>query len=140
MWAIDNQTSFAADRAGARDRDGAELWLVAVKGTYLIGGGGTLQLASEQVPVELVPKYRAKPGMSSLFCESDLTYPKLATDVILHGNAWAPGGRPASQVDVTLKAGPISKTLRVFGDRYWDRDIFDVCITSARPFESMPMP
>src|SRR5262249_43427032 len=122
MWALDNQTSFAAERAGARDRDGGELWLVAVKATYVIGPGGQLALLPEQKPVDLVPRYRGEPGASSLLSECDLTYPKPATDVILDGSAWAPGGGRASFVDVGAKVGPITKTLRVFGDRRWDRN------------------
>jgi hypothetical protein len=139
MWALDNATPFAADRAGARGRDGAELWLVAVKGTYIVGDRETLELAPAQAPPEPVPRYRGKPRISGLLCESDLTYPKPATDVIVSGSAWAPGGIPVSQVDVSLKVGPISKTLRVIGDRCWDRDVFDIGITSPTPFESVPI-
>jgi hypothetical protein len=31
MWSLTNQTPFAAARGGARDRTGAEIWLVVVK-------------------------------------------------------------------------------------------------------------
>ena len=41
MWQIDNRTPFAAERGWVRDRDGAEVWLVAVKCTFDILPDGT---------------------------------------------------------------------------------------------------
>ena len=53
MWAIDNQTPFAVDRSFVRDRDGAEIWLVAVRGTFDIGPAGKCSLAEIQDDVAL---------------------------------------------------------------------------------------
>ena len=119
MWVLDNQTPFAADRCWDRDRDGAEVWIVAVKGTFAIRSDGTLRVAKEQVPVCLVQEFSGEPGQSSLRAESDIVRTKPTTDVLLNGTAHAPGGKPARSVDVTLRANGREKTLRVFGDRTW---------------------
>ncbi|HXK36280.1 MAG TPA: DUF2169 domain-containing protein, partial [Candidatus Paceibacterota bacterium] len=94
MWMIENYTPFAAERAWVRDKNGAETWLVAVKATYRITGDGPMQLAEEQEPVCMAPKYGGDPATTSLLYESDLVHTKLNTDIILHGHAYAPGGRP----------------------------------------------
>ena len=57
MWALDNQTPFAAERGWVRDRDGAEIWLVAVKASFLLLDDGTTQLAEVQEPVHLAPEF-----------------------------------------------------------------------------------
>ncbi len=38
---LNNKTPFAAERSWVRDRNGAEVWLVAVKGTFNILPDGT---------------------------------------------------------------------------------------------------
>ena len=80
MWRIDNRTPFAAERAWVRDRDGSEIWLVAVKATFDIRPDGTTAIAEEQPPVLRVPEYHGEPGKSSIKYESDLVLTKQTTD------------------------------------------------------------
>src|SRR3954453_20216732 len=119
MWSITNETPFAAERCWVRDSQGAEVWLVAVKGTFFVLPDGMCQLAEKQEPVCLVPQFRGKAGASSLLYDTDLNHTKLGTDVVLHGHAHAPSGQAVTQIDVRLKLGDVDKTLRVFGDRVW---------------------
>lgn len=86
-----------------------------------------------------MPKYLGEPGKSSLLYESDLVHMKPTTDVILHGHAYAPEGKRANQVDVTLRVGDVVKTLRIFGDRYWGQGLLDVTLSDPQPFEKMPI-
>jgi len=119
MWALDNQTSFAAGRAWARNRDGGEIWLVAVKGTYNIDRNGATRLADDQVDLFLTPQFSGEPGKSSLLYDTDFPRTKLTTDVILNGSAYAPNARPTMAVDVSLRVGGITKSLHITGDREW---------------------
>jgi len=119
MWQLDNRTPFNADKSWVRDRDGAEVWLVAVKCTFSIKPDGTTPLSAEQPPVLQVAEHAGEPGKSSLRYESDLVIAKVTTDVLVNGHACAPGGKPVTQMDVTLRVGPVHKTLKVFGDRVW---------------------
>lgn len=139
MWALNNQTPFAAERGWVRDKDGAEVWLVAVKGTFLINPDGSMQLSEDQEEACLAPKFRGVPGESSLLYESDLVHKKSSTDVILQGSAYAPGGEPVTEVDVTLKVATISKTLRVIGDRVWRDSLLGMKMSKPQPFTQMPL-
>ena len=49
MWSVTNRTPYAAERCWVRDKNGAEVWLVAVKGTFLIGPDGVLRKAYRDV-------------------------------------------------------------------------------------------
>jgi hypothetical protein len=135
MWEIDNRTPFAAERAWVRDRDGAEVWLVAVKCTFSIFGDGSTKVSQEQPPVLRVPEYRDEPGKSSLKYEADLVLTKTTTDITVVGHAYAPDGRPVTQLDVGFRVGPVEKILRVSGDRTWT----ERGISSPQAFTKMPL-
>jgi hypothetical protein len=123
MWQILNQTPYQADRAFARDRDGAEHWIVAVRATFRFDTAGNVELAPEQQPVKLAPEFFGEPGKTSLRYDTDVALGKRRTDVIVNGSAYAPGGRPARQVDVSVSVGSIVKRLRVVGDRFWVKSL-----------------
>lgn len=135
MWQLDNRTPFAAERGWVRDRDGTEIWLVAVKATFDIQPDGTLQVSKTQPPVLRAPEYAGEPGKSSIKYESDLVLTKKTTDIIVVGHACAPAGQAVTELDVGLRVGPVQKVLRVFGDRYWGA----FGATSPEPFDRMPL-
>ena len=139
MWLLSNRTPFAAERTWVRDRDGAEVWVVAVKGAFVIGEDGHQILDKKQTEVSRVPVFSGEPGLSSLTSESDLVHLKNKTDVIVHGAAYAPYGKLASVVDVGLRVGPIDKALRVYGDRHWERGPFGLRLGAPEPFSTMPV-
>lgn len=47
----------------------------------------------------------------------DEGYPKPGAEFIVHGAACAP--RPTTGMEITVRVGPLSKTLTVTGDRFW---------------------
>ena len=107
MWAIFNRTRFAVNRTFARDLEGAEVWIVAVRATFAIAEDGAVTLAKEQQPVCVAPQYSGEPGRSGLRYDMDLLRTKPGTDVVLHACAHAPNGQPATEVDVALSiTGP----------------------------------
>ncbi len=140
MWALNNQTPFAADRSWVRDRDGAEIWLVAVKGTFNIDPYGATSLADEQVKVFLTPQYSGQPGKSGLLYDSDLPRTKVTTDIIVNGSAYAPRGRPTMAVVVALRVGETKKSLRVVGDRIWKAGLVGPWLSwPGTPFVKLPI-
>jgi hypothetical protein len=139
MWQVDNTTPFSAAGNWVRDRDGAEVWLVAVRCTFLIRPDGTTAVADEQDPPVLAPAYRGDPGESSLLYDSDFYLTKPTTDVLLYGHAYAPGGEPTPRLDVTMRVGQVSKNLRVNGDRVYQKGVFGVAAGSVQPFVRMPI-
>ncbi len=139
MWAIENQTSFSAERAFLRDVDGAEVWIVVVRGTYDVRPDGRLELADEQVPVAMAPEFLGDPSSSGLRWDSDLVLIKPTTDVVVLGQAYAPPLEKVIELDVSLEVGSLRKSLRVVGDRRWVRQGDDLVLTDPEPFASMPL-
>lgn len=138
MYELVNKTRFVAILLPTMELDGGEAIMIIVKGTFIILHDGRLQLADDQVPLTLADEYNDDPNSSSLRYASDLVPEKRGTDVVLNGKAYAPKGK-AKVVDVTLEAGPLKKTVRVFGDRRWSKLLGMLSISSPVPFSSMPL-
>lgn len=135
MWALVNRTTYAADRTWVRDRDGRHLWIVAIKASFVFDAAGRLRPAEEQTPPLPAPEWRGEPGLSSLSHEAELTAPTLTTDVLVHGAAYAPGGRAARVVEVGLRVAGLEKRLRVHGPRvYRARALGGYAPGEAEPF------
>jgi hypothetical protein len=138
VWAIDNRTPFAAERAGARDRNGAELWLVAVKATFQMMDDGSLELAGDQEPVHLAPAFRDDAMNSSLLHDTDLVWGKPGTDVLLQGSAWSCTGL-VTELPVAFQVGPVTRQAVVVGERLWERAPGGVMVGATRPFTTAPL-
>lgn len=94
----------------------------------------------EQLPICRVPQYLGEPGASSLRYDTDLVHTKPATDVILHGQAYAPNGEPVDDLLVAMRVGPLRKGLRVVGDREWGKGLFsNVRLGPPKRFATMPL-
>ncbi|MCA0174818.1 MAG: DUF2169 domain-containing protein [Proteobacteria bacterium] len=135
MWQVDNRTPFAAERGWVRDRDGTEIWLVAVKASFDIHPDGHLSVAAEQPPVLRLPEHHGEPGHSSIKYDADLVLTKATTDVIVVGHAHAPPGKAVTHLDCGFRVGPVQKVLRVVGDRRWG----SLGASAPQPFERMPL-
>lgn len=124
----------------AKSTDG-KLWLVCVaKRTYTFAGG-KLRLADEQVPVRREPDFEVDENgrMRTLQDDMDLFPPKVATDVIVTGRAYAPGGK-AREATVGVAVGKNARVLRVLGERRAEVSIEGkVRFSEPAPFESVPL-
>ncbi|WP_192182796.1 DUF2169 family type VI secretion system accessory protein [Mesorhizobium amorphae] len=121
MWALNNSTPYKANRAWVRDMDGREVWLVALRGRFLIAEDGSLTLQDQklQPDVKLAPEFAGEGAAMYLRADSDLPHLKLATDVLVEGHACAPSGHVAERLHVAIQVGPLRKDLVVFGNRAW---------------------
>jgi len=120
--------------------DGREMVVVAIKGTFDIPDGeGIPRSAEEQVPLLLSDEFTGEPGLSATTFECDYAHRKPACDVLVHGSAYAPDGRPTVKVPVALQAGPIRKAFHVVGDRRWISTWRGMSSTKPVPFETMPV-
>lgn len=133
-----NETPFEAQELFLADEDGRDLLAVVVKATYAIQPNAALELAAEQVPVNLTGTYYGDPAESSTRFAPEVAFFKTATDVVLVGHAY-PSQPGARHVDVALQVGPISKSVRVFGDRRWISSMGFERISDPAPFERMPL-
>jgi len=100
------------------DPSGIDSLYTVVKGTFHLKEQP--EPALQQLPIVVSDKYRGEPASSSISVPADVSLIKPGTDVLMTGFAHAPGGRPVTHTDVSLRVGTtIQKTVRVFGDRVW---------------------
>jgi hypothetical protein len=137
MLRIDNRTPFASMLVPAIDERGGGYAFVVLKGTYALEPGRAPRLAEEQLPLQPADAAWGEPGRSSIRYACDLLPPKPGTDVVLVGSAHARSA--VSELDVTLRAGALQKTVRVIGDRVFYRRLGSFAISDAAPFTSMPL-
>lgn len=137
MLQVKNSTPFATTLMVLPDVTGIDTVYAVVKGTFAIGP--RLMPADEQLPVTMADQHYADPATSSIRAPSDVCLGKPGTDVVLIGSAWSPDGRPTWQMDVSLTVGPLSKTVRVLGDRVWEPSGSGTSIAWVAPFVRMPL-
>jgi len=135
---VKNRTPFAAAPFLLVDAAGQETLLAVVKATWHFDADGTLAVAEEQAAIVCEPRYLGAPGASSLLYDTDLVLAKSGTDCALIGHAWAPN-KGATQVDVTFAVGPVRKTARVFGERFWIKCLGWTSKSRPMPFEKIPL-
>lgn len=70
----------------------------------------------------------------------DEIMPKARSEVLLSGSAYAPGGKPVTELAVSLRLGALSKQLRVLGDRSWVNSLLPgYLVSDPLPFTEMPL-
>lgn len=139
MLQISNDTPYAAQQSVQVDRAGNQIWCVIVKGTFELDGEGSLQLHKVQEPVHSVPVYAGDPGMSSLLRDCEFVPEHPGTSVSVLGTAHAPAGMPVRELEAHVEAGQVSRTIRVFGERYWDSVGGTLVPTEPETFTSLPI-
>lgn len=149
MWEVNNQTPYAVGKTWIRDKDGAEVWIVAIKATYDLvreagqpSDQGTARLATVQLPVNTGPV--PFPDSPSLQYENDLGPPKPATDVWLNGHVYSPNGQPITELPVgwqlQWQGGQMQRFAAVRGNRHRKKNALGLASTSApEPFVSLPL-
>ena len=139
MLQLINNTSFSADGAALVGPDGDQFWVVIVKATYLLNEDGSIDPHPQPEPVCLSPLYSGEPGKSSLLREGEMVFDHPGTDVTLLATAHAPYEIPVRELDVSVSVGPVTQTLRIFGDRIWQGDMFGLRMTDPEPFTTQPV-
>jgi hypothetical protein len=122
-------------------REGRETAVAVVRATFELNDRERLVPSPEQVPVRLEDVYFGAPGVSSSLEESDLAVYKPGTDVVVVGEAHAPKGRAATQVQVGVRVGDLHKSALVVGDRSY-RSAFGVgplAPSAPVPFTTLPL-
>jgi hypothetical protein len=97
--------------------EGEYILAVLVKRTFRIVPGAECSRAEEDGALVPGDVHWDDPMNSSVRYESDLVPFKVATDVVLNGTAYAPGGVPTKSFLASLQVGDRRKTIQVIGDR-----------------------
>ncbi len=109
-----------------------------VKGTFDLVHKGTATISEEQLfPTGDELYSDDDEGDGSHFYGSDFAYFKPRADLLLAGKCCSPGGQPIQACKVTFGVGAQSKTLGVFGDRYWSQ--ITKIIFDPQPFTEMEL-
>ncbi len=138
MLQVTNRTPFEVGVFPGRDKEHYDDATVLVKATFeLEPNAAALPIAAVQAPIVYGEEFYGEPDASSIRYESDYCPAKCGTDVVLIGHAYAAEG--AASVDVTLAAGPLRKTVRVFGKRVWRRAADGWRASDPEPFARMPL-
>ncbi len=135
-----NKTPFMfAPLPGRINFPGHSLTLI-VKGTFDLVPDKKARPSDEQLPPtgdELFPEDVDMIGAPRY--ESDFAYYKPCADLLLAGHCHCPGRKPVSACPVTFSVGPVSRTLYVFGDRFWKNLAGIRTITEPEPFATMEL-
>ena len=92
---------------------------IIVKGTFDMTPGKPAAISSKQIPLFYGDEFYDEKKGGGLRFEADTAPFKPRADIVLVGRAYVPEGRPLKVLDTALRIGPVSKTIRVFGDRRW---------------------
>ncbi|HUT70749.1 MAG TPA: DUF2169 domain-containing protein [Desulfatiglandales bacterium] len=136
-----NQTPFHfGPIAGRLNFPGHSLTLI-VKGTFDLKPGQTATPSEEHFFLAGDEFYTDDDEMQgSPRYEADFAYFKRRADLLLVGKCHAPRGKPIPACQVTFRVGEKSRSLAVFGDRYWKRNALGVqTITEPEPFTEMEL-
>jgi hypothetical protein len=136
-----NETKLVAGYTIATDKAGRESLVVVAKGTYGIPDQPhrATELLAEQMPLVTTDIFTGEPGFSASKYEIDFAPRKPRCDVLLNGSCYAPGGRPASSVEVTMKVGSLTKSFRVVGHRTYHAGFLSYTVGMSKPFVVMPL-
>jgi hypothetical protein len=138
MLEIRNNTPFKAAIIPGLDKEGYDYATVVIKGTFNIRNKESISVSDEQVPITFGDKYWGEPESSSLKYASDTSLTKPGTDVVLNGHAYSRHGKKAV-VDVHLQVGPVKKTIFVFGERRWFKELGSWHISNPIAYEKKPL-
>jgi hypothetical protein len=111
------------------------------KRAFKISPTGLCVPLSDPIPIEndsMPWDPELKPPLASPpRCDSDLFAFKPATDVVVQGHAYTYSR--LTSVETELRVGPLSRTVRVHGDRRAEWSGNRAAFTAAQPFEKMPL-
>jgi hypothetical protein len=140
------QPAVTAERGGSRSvlpgqsPAGEYVLSVLVKRSYQIVPSGTCTRAEMDREILGGDIYWDHPMNSSVRYETDFWPFKVATDVVLNGTAYAPGGELATSCLVTLQVNDRRKVIQVVGDRVAQyADGGPPVFSDPEPFTEMPL-
>jgi hypothetical protein len=122
--------------AGARGRT----WLTVIaKAGWRIGDD--LRLTPLDAAPELLTadRFLDEPGLSAPRLEADVAATKPRCDLVVLGDACAPGGTPTTHIAVALHAPGVDKRFTAVGDRRWRKRLLGIAPGEPAPAARIPI-
>ena len=137
---ITNDTSLAVATLRWPDVDTKPKLTVVVKATFVLPREGEdVRPTPKQLPVFNNDIMTGAEPPSVRF-ESDLAPFKPCTDVVLVGRAYAPEGKPVTEMVAGLRVGQLRYGVAVIGDRKWQTQLLEKpTISYTQPFLTMDL-
>jgi len=137
---IANDTPFSVTTLRWPDVDDKPRLTVVVKATFMIGRDGSdVRPTAKQLPL-FESDIVSETEPPSVRFESDLVPFKPCTDVVLVGRAYAPEGKPVTEMVAGLRVGQLRYGVAVIGDRTWQTQLLEKpTISYTRPFLTMDL-
>jgi hypothetical protein len=150
---LENHTPFPALAFSQFHRDGTDMAVLAVRGTFHLVPDAPLVLAARQDELELADRYDGDPADGLLVRSCDIVPFKPAADLTILGASWAPQGAEARSWLTGVRLGKLEKVVRVHGPKAWqctareegDDDKRgssgkkDWVLSQARPVKAVPL-
>lgn len=105
------------------------------KVTYNITGEGVFLSDAQKWEV-----YKEITQTINGYLDSDNVFKRGGTDILLFGKAKSPDGISVRQMDVVVSInGNLFHTVRVFGNRFWEKSLLGLSISTPEFFTEMPL-
>ncbi len=140
-----NETSYPALAFDALDTSGDEFHVAVLRMTLAVSPDGSLTPVTDQPDLVMVDEFLGERFHSSVKQESDLAPYKPWCDVIVIGDALAPGRQPMKRFETGIRItrrgeSVLNKSLWVTGPRYWlKRFGRGWTLTDPEPIARLPM-
>jgi len=119
--------------------DGAPCLVAIVKQRFAFDRSGVVR-REPGAQLRLVDEpWDPEAEQSSIRRPGDLCLRKPGTDVVVSGGAISPQRRPVKELDVSVRVGPVSKRLKVFGTRVWSPGVARMTLSAPRPFVELSL-
>jgi len=139
MMINNNKTPYPSESLMLQGKTGSSVAVTMIKATFSFSLDGDVEQADYQEPIFFGDEYWGEPGKTSLRYASDLVPEKKGTDIALNGHVYSPMNKPSKKINTVLKVGKISKTVTVWGDRFWQFSMGMVSMTRPALFTKMPL-
>jgi hypothetical protein len=116
------------------------VFCVVVKRTYRIKPGSIVERCEEDRELRKIDEYydRGDPEWATVQHEYELAPYKPFVDIAVIGKAYAPEGKPTTQMTASVRVAGMKKTIAVFGDRECHhREDQDPVFSDPKPFSEM---
>ncbi len=133
MIELKNTTPFTADIIMLPNDLGVDCLYTIAKASFEFKSG--LNLCSEQPSIVASDEYIGEGLTATMTQASDYTPLKPSTDIVVVGSAFAPNARPCQSCMVQVRVGVKSLTLKITGDRVWNKGF----ASQADTFLKMPI-
>lgn len=121
------------------DVSGREHLVIVTKGAWSLPQAGQRPRPVEPSPIAWSDEHYGEPGLSAVRYPSDAVRFKPSCDVLFDARAHAPDGKAVPALMVEARVAGMTKRLKVWGRRRWQRFLMTYEASAPEPFTSMPL-